>query len=406
MMKKKSILCLFLIILLVCSAVALLEFGRAQLGTEVNGIIKADTTWTKANSPYSLTGPVAILDGVTLTIESGVTVNLNSHYILVNGTLQARGNNAEFITINGDPQVPNNGITFAISSTNWNQQAGSGCVIEDAILNSVAISISKSAKVNNNTINGGYIDAEVNASPIITNNKITGGLPSQTAISAGGSAIVSNNVIISSHNIAILSYNSATVFNNVINGNREKGINANGIGGSVLNNAVTNCSQWGIRVGSEVKVENNIVMDNYEGIVIAGNSNIIINNSIRNSAIAIYAYSPAIIVNNNIEDTTQYLIRLDITEKYPINATYNYWGITDQQAIDKKIYDFKDDFNLGSVTFIPFLLQPYSQSPYSTSTSNPTSSVPEFSPMIALGCVLLVTAVFVAVLESKRGFVF
>ena len=58
--------------------------------TEISRIISSNTTWTKAGSPYSLTGNLLVDNGVTLTIEAGVIINLNSFYITVNGTLQAR----------------------------------------------------------------------------------------------------------------------------------------------------------------------------------------------------------------------------------------------------------------------------------------------------------------------------
>ncbi len=67
--------------------VALLAFAVPSLGfmhldsahasTSVNGILHSDTEWTKAGSPYILTGPVAVDSGVTLTVEAGATVELN-----------------------------------------------------------------------------------------------------------------------------------------------------------------------------------------------------------------------------------------------------------------------------------------------------------------------------------------
>ncbi len=41
-----------------------------------------------------------------------------------------------------------------------------------------------------------------------------------------------------------------------------------------------------------------------------------------------------------------------------MNATYNWWGTTNVQSINQKIYDNTDDFNLGKVTFEPFLDAP------------------------------------------------
>jgi len=47
-------------------------FGFAD--TNVSGIIDADTTWTKAASPYIVTDSIITNQGKTLTIEPGVVI--------------------------------------------------------------------------------------------------------------------------------------------------------------------------------------------------------------------------------------------------------------------------------------------------------------------------------------------
>src|SRR3989304_9439853 len=93
----KPLLSAFLIAIMVGGLlfVGYAHFDTVQASTEVIGIINSDATWTKANSPYTLTGPIRVNLGVTLTIEPGATVNLNNNYIQVNGTLHARGSSAE-----------------------------------------------------------------------------------------------------------------------------------------------------------------------------------------------------------------------------------------------------------------------------------------------------------------------
>lgn len=73
----------------------------AQASTPVNGILNVDITWTKASSPYTLTGNVHVDEGVTLTLEPGVTVSFNSYFMNVSGTLHARGSQTEKIIMTG-----------------------------------------------------------------------------------------------------------------------------------------------------------------------------------------------------------------------------------------------------------------------------------------------------------------
>jgi hypothetical protein len=123
------------------------RFSTVQADAEVVGLLASNTTWTKASSPYSLTGPVAINHGVTLRVEPGVTVNLNGYYIRVNGTLTARGNPTDKITFNGGQ------ITFTTVSNGWNEQRQSGCIIENAVISQTSISSSNPIKIDSCIIN-------------------------------------------------------------------------------------------------------------------------------------------------------------------------------------------------------------------------------------------------------------
>jgi hypothetical protein len=360
--------------------VSTMPVGVAQAGTNQNGIIASDTTWTKANSPYILTGPVGISQGITLTIEPGTILNLNGNYLQVNGTLQAIGTKSEPISIEGNSQNLNiMGIDFTSFSADWNEQDGSGSIIENAIITSIEISINgTSPKINNNTLIDSYIYSHITGSPIVTNNNITGAITYGTAITGGESSLIANNVISDQHDIAILAYSSTVVENNTVVGVRAKGINADE--SYVLNNTVSGCTEWGISAVSDATIERNTIINNYEGLVSRGNSNLVYNNTIANNTIGIYLYNPANINYNNIENNMQYSIQLDITEKYNVNATYNWWGTTDTQIINQSIFDIKNNFNLGNVSFVPFLAEPNPQAVPSTNAPLPIPSVLPTSP--------------------------
>jgi len=407
----KSFLCASLIVLTVSGLLfSNLYFGTVQASTDVTGILSSDTTWTKANSPYSLTGPMLVNEGVTLTIEPGVTVNFNEYYIRVNGTLSAIGSSTDPIHFNGGY------IKFTESSNDWNEQTATGSIIENT-LSSTAINIEKaSPKIDNNVFNGCEIKIIDGGSPIISHNTLTGGgisLVCSSSIMPGtidGSPIISHNTL-SGSGISVeggsISSGFPVISNNRINGG-DVGIGCNGYA-SISDNSISGCTS-GIQLYSKQVfsgsshaypiVERNLITHNTRGINIALASRFdvgtvtptILNNTISNNSVGIYVYqsnfgtSPTI-TYNNIHDNSDYNIQLAEYTENDVNATYNWWGTTDTQAINQTIFDFKNDFNLGKVNFIPFLSEP---NPEEMSTP-----IPEFPSWIILPLLLTVTLLII-----------
>jgi hypothetical protein len=78
--------------------------ASGEVGTQVGGILASNTTWTTANSPYTITSTIQILDNINLAIEPGVTVTIQSSdttMFLINGVIQAHGNITNKIIFDG-----------------------------------------------------------------------------------------------------------------------------------------------------------------------------------------------------------------------------------------------------------------------------------------------------------------
>ena len=317
-----------------------MQIGTAQASSEVYGIINSDTTWTKANSPYILTGAVGVNSGVTLTIEPGVTVNLVDNYIQVDGILKAKGNVTDRIQFNEGRSQTSSGaaIFFTDSSGDWNEDTAKGSIIENAIINQTSMLIEKaSPKINNNTFNCRI--STFGGSPLVLNNIFKGG---------NGIVLYDSNEVICGNEF---SDTSQAIY----------------VGGA-------NCAPI---------IQRNLIVKNNYGIVVPSStgifSPIIRNNTIANNSIAIGIAgggnpSPTIIYNNIYGSTDHNFHLTNI--KNNINATQNWWGTTDAQAIAQTIFDYKKDFNLGNVTFVPFLTEPNSQA-----IPDPNMPTPTPNPM-------------------------
>ena len=168
-------------------------------------------------------------------------------------------------------------------------------------------------------------------------------------------------------------------------------------------------------VGTNIPIiQNNLIYENDIGIAYgisrqeayAISPTIIQNNTITLNGIGLQMSSAEdyLLVNNNIQGNTNYSLYLTTGSNF--NASYNWWGTTDNQAINQTIYDFKNDFNLGKVNFVPILSAPNSQAPTyppsPTQTPNPTPVIPEF-PLAATALVLILSlTITTAILAKKR----
>ena len=250
-----------------------------KAATNVTGIIYSDATWTKANSLYTLTGPVAVNVGVTLTIEPGASVDLNGYYIQVNGTLIARGTAAEEI------RFSNGQIKFTDVSVEWSEQTGSGCIIEQAILDKTSLYSSNSLKIRGSSINEDYSDSVqlfLGGPSVLTDNVIKG------AVEVKGAALISGNTITG----RVTAGDSSTIMNNLITQgeitfrttNKAYAIRA-GIGSMISGNTVTGVANpaYPVPTGELAAIcgyDNSVISNNEVTGTIGGQPSVISNNII------------------------------------------------------------------------------------------------------------------------------
>ena len=354
----RKLTCTLLVALMLVSS-CLLFSGGARASTQVSGIIASDTTWTQANSPYSLAGTVTVPSNVTLTIEPGVTVNFGSYYIQVNGTLNARGTSGSAIYFSSNASYNyNQRIEFLSGSTSWNDQNGTGSIIENAVFNNVTITISSSPKVSSNSFNNQYAYAAVNlnsGSSQILSNSINS--QNMGVSVSSGSPTISYNTITANGSGIVVNAGKALVSYNTIN-SCWTGINVQG-NPTIQGNTIIN-NNYGIMTYGSPTISNNAIAGNVYGI--DGNIAGIQYNTIEYNTIGVYEQgSSGVFTHNNILNNYQ----LNIMMSNPSNlyATGNWWGTTDNQAINHMILDSKNFSYLGTVSFVPLLTQPEPSAP-------------------------------------------
>jgi len=455
MVNSKSLLIAFSIAMIISGLVLVgtSNFSTVRASTEVTGIISSDTTWTKAGGPYNLTGNVLIDSGVSVTVGEDAVVNLTGYYIRVkgtlliqpgatlnmgvtgtnvgnievNGVLSARGTSASPIHFNGaayywesvfvPPALAS--IRFSGSSIAWHEQTGSGCIIENAVMDKTGVTISSSIKFSNNQLSGAGISV-AGGSPVISHNVLSSGV----SITIGrGSPFIANNQLDGGYISINGDVDSPIITSNVISNPDPQWPYSTSacislIGGNFQNN------------NGLALIEKNVLENSQTGVELTENENYDINkpiriryNTIENNEVGISItdrFSPTI-TNNNIYNNNVN-IKLSSFASRNVTATNNWWGTTDTQAISQSIHDFEDDFDLGKVTFIPFLssLNPNATpdpnaplptpTPEQTPAASPTptphqtpTSTPSQEPQQTEFTIIIGAAIVVAVIGAGLG---
>ena len=353
--------------LLIFAFLGTLNVGTGQTATLVTGVIDSDTEWTKEYSPYTLTGNILVSKGVTLTIEDGTTINLNGRYIMVNGTLAAKGTSTNQITFQGGGAYGGK-IVFTESSVGWNEHTEIGSIIDNTHMNQTFLELSGSPRINNNLIEHSGIDIK-DGSPTISNNKF---YASQIEI-AGGSPVISGNDLpggmtagfeVNYFTPITIDGGSPVISKNTIY-DAEMGIEIKQGNPYIYGNNVSS-SQPNIRANAGL-IERNY----FEGIIEIGN--VTVKNNTINAIMVKGSSSPTIAYNN--------VVSIHLSSSTNVDATNNWWGTADPAEIDQKIWDYNDDYSLGEVNYTPFLTEPNAQAMPDPNAPTPTpEQTPTFTP--------------------------
>jgi parallel beta-helix repeat protein len=208
---------------------------------------------------------------------------------------------------------------------------------------------------------------------------------------------------------------NAKISNNIIQCLSSRCV-AVGVGGSgnslISSNTISGCGGTGVTVGNtgNTIVSNNLISGFSVGVDSGAVDCSITNNTISDNSIGLNTYgSPTAFSYNNIIGNSQYSIDPHTVKN--VDATYNWWGTTDIDAINQTIANFNStNPNLGYVTFVPFLTEANPQAmpnpsvsiTIPTRTPSPSPPVPEYPSWGILPLFIIVTFIAALFYFKKR----
>ncbi|MDD2889730.1 MAG: S8 family serine peptidase [bacterium] len=360
-----------------------LSIGTANT-KNVSGTISTNTTWKRGT--YVVTGKITVNSGITLNIEPGTEIRLDSaKTIVIQGILNAVGTSTDSIIF-----TRNSPDTAKKWGYLWLKPMSKGrfeyCRIEYSGQTSAINCEGDSLYVGYSTISynaGPGINTVDTCDAIITHNMITHN--EMTGLATNGPALISYNTVSYTHGGGITANNSPVIIYNTVSHN--SGAALFGGGSAVISYNTISYNSGPVSTMGAAVITYNSISNNAGGLGVQGtpiiSHNIFAYNSAGNGgAIWNYGASPTISYNTIIDTThsaiyasgncggsihnnnilaTGYAVYNVSTNA--IAADSNWWGTADTLKIDSLIYDSTDDETYGKVTYKPYLTHPYSFAP-------------------------------------------
>ncbi|MBS7616771.1 right-handed parallel beta-helix repeat-containing protein [Candidatus Bathyarchaeota archaeon] len=365
--------------------------NHSYSGTYVGGVICENTTWTLENSPYIVVEDVFVEEHVFLTIEPGVTVKFtDGTSLVIRGALVARGNDTYKITFTSNNIVPKPG--------DWNRIWFTERSVKEAnILDWVVVEYGSTAIY---CVEHSWENPFPSRSFTIANSTLRFNIIAVYSYDCPtygtGNRLVIKNCTITNNGLGIEAESTAEIYASTISYNRH-GIcayPATAYSGSyvkIYESTLNNNERAVLHYRHLLYIIESNVLYNHEGIyietagapypetdicksIISFNTGTGINCTrryvtlrITNSTIVNngdngihFSYGPLKADVNfcNIFNNTPYNIVNNAEYGNNINATYNWWGATNETLIEEYIYDYHDDPYKGKVFYKPYLTIP------------------------------------------------
>ncbi|MBN2614723.1 MAG: VCBS repeat-containing protein [Bacteroidales bacterium] len=340
--------------------------------TEVSGVIATDSTWTVDKSPFIVTGDLLVNSGVTLTIDPGVVIKLDTNkQITIKGGIVARGIRDNHIVFTSNAKTPSAGdwdniyLKNGAIASQWDSDKNytSGSVFEfcdftyagySAIYTDVQLFVGNCTfKYNKNwgyNKNNIWIpDAQFGAGAITSMNYVNLLVKKcfffRNEGSYGGTVYLRNGYI--TQNLFTENLSASTDYGVAVNvdwGNPTINycsfVNNNGNGAGIIKYSYyqTNSIKFNTFYGSNDTLRDAFIR--YENL----------SNKADLDSCNFFGYEKNIIYNNT---------------EYEIDARRNYWSPNVLNDIDSKIYDQNDNINKGQVDFSSPLTSPDTVAPIS-----------------------------------------